>query len=305
MLLEEEAAAAAAGKDVRRSGRMSGPEKDKRKKGEEDDSEEEEEEDEELEEKLLMVMGRAHIAPDIGMTPAGLAAAVYLLDASYDFDKVLDDDDDDDGETRVKRAFEDDEKFKGKVTNNGELVCIRRDKGHMWPGEICKPAVDTQKDPRDADEVMVSIFGATNLVVVVAKERCVPFKVAMRLVSHMFRTTSARNALDEAEARQEDLDKMGRVHGVDPSTGMYRLPDTEETEKVMRPGAILEVEVQDPKTKKIEWVPGRVRKVHLDGSFVIHIIVIKSDERGEWEETYQANEEGKEWRWPVVKARRT
>lgn len=32
------------------------------------------------------------------------AAAVYLLDASYDFDKVLDDDDDDDGETRVKYA---------------------------------------------------------------------------------------------------------------------------------------------------------------------------------------------------------
>ena len=56
---------------------------------------------------------------------------------------------------------------------------------------------------------------------------------------------------------------------------------------------------------QIEWVPGRVKRVHPDGSFVIHIIVIKSDERGEWEDTYQANEEDKEWRWPVVKARRT
>ncbi len=55
---------------------------------------------------------------------------------------------------------------------------------------------------------------------------------------------------------------------------------------------------------QIEWVPGRVKRVHPDGSFVIHIIVIKSDERGEWEETYQADEEGKEWRWPMVKARR-
>ncbi len=56
---------------------------------------------------------------------------------------------------------------------------------------------------------------------------------------------------------------------------------------------------------QIEWVPGRVKKVNQDGSFMVHIIVIKSDERGEWEETYKPDEEGTEWRWPISKARRT
>mmetsp|Transcript_52960 Transcript_52960/g.44418 ORF Transcript_52960/g.44418 Transcript_52960/m.44418 type:complete len:82 (-) Transcript_52960:17-262(-) len=77
---------------------------------------------------------------------------------------------------------------------------------------------------------------------------------------------------------------------------MYKVPEV--FDKQMRVGAIVEVEVEDPKSHKTQWLPAKVVRLDAKGTFHVDIKIITSDERGSWEERYTAKEENKEWRWP-------
>ncbi|EKX46703.1 hypothetical protein GUITHDRAFT_107481 [Guillardia theta CCMP2712] len=74
----------------------------------------------------------------------------------------------------------------------------------------------------------------------------------------------------------------------------------EETAKKIAVGAMVEAEMENPHTGKLEWLKGKIIKVNAKKkTFDLHFEVTSSDEQGDWTETYKFGEEGKEWRWPA------
>ena len=53
-------------------------------------------------------------------------------------------------------------------------------------------------------------------------------------------------------------------------------------------GAVVEAEMENPHTGKLEWLKGKIIKVNAKKkTFDLHFEVTSSDEQGDWTETYK------------------
>ena len=105
-----------------------------------------------------------------------------------------------------------------------------------------------------------------------------------------------------ATGRKVDLKKRLKEAVRRMALRSYSIPD--EQEKTLAPGKIIEVELEDPITRELEWVPGLISSIKASGDTILsfEVQIRFEDESGIWTETYKPEHEGQEWRWPKNKA---
>lgn len=243
---------------------------------------------------LELVLSRSYEITDIGRGRVGLATLMYLVDAGFDFEK-LQDDADEDWERKCRGGGR--PTFKG-IKRLGKLYWVKREGKNPVPAELCSYEDKYVVPPSGKALVCFFDSGDTKWVEATA---CMAFKPNLERFRGFIKTDKDAAVLAKAESRLHDLSSILMVSGVDQDKGTYIVPAT--FDRVLRPGSIIEVEVEDASSKKAEWIPGKVCKMlpanfEREDSFQVHIILVNAKERGEWYETYKLSEEGHDWRWP-------
>jgi hypothetical protein len=244
---------------------------------------------------LEFVLSKSYEVTDIGRGFVGLATLMYLVDAGFDFEKLQDDDED--WEKKCRGGGR--PTTKG-VKRLGRLYWVKREGENPVPAELCcyEDKSEAEKHPGKA---LVCFFDTGETKWVEASS-CLAFKTNLeKFRGWIDKTDKGAAVLAKAESRLHDLSSILMVSGVDQDKGTYIVPST--FDRVLRPGSIIEVEVEDAGSKKVEWIPGKVSKMlpanfEREESFQVHIILVNAKERGDWYETYRLSEEGHDWRWP-------
>ena len=99
-----------------------------------------------LEDELARILRHEFELVDVGMTTAGLASLVYLMDANFDFEKG--------GTVDIDKR----QGFKASVQRTGTLVWLRPDGGARfpWPSEVCSS--DQADMERNTGKVLLLLF---------------------------------------------------------------------------------------------------------------------------------------------------
>jgi len=260
----------------------------------------------EREEELRRVLRREYEVAGVSCTAAGIAGLVHLIDAGYDFDWAHR------PSQRISLpaiGYSSSGPTYG-TERQGKLVWIRgaaaAPGGAPAIGEITVPA---DKGIKLRDGMTLVQLMVTRENIWADDEVCVDFEQALYRFQGECRTSAEQKALQEALARLDDLKEYLNGPDYDFERGTYRLPLV--VDKVLRPGAFVEVEVQDdPQPGKpappAEWVPAKVLRVleppgggECGRKLEVEVVLLTSTEKGKWTETYGEEELGSEWRWPV------
>lgn len=178
----------------------------------------------------------------------------------------------------------------------GKLYWVKLEGENPVPAELCA-CEDKSEGERHPGQALMCFFERGETRWVEAK-CCLAFKPNLEKFRRYIKTDRGASILAKAESRLHDLSSILMVSGVDQDKGTYIVPSS--FDKVLRPGSIIEVEVEDAASKKHEWIPGKVSKLLPEESFQVHVILVNAMERGDWYETYKLAEEGQEWRWPAM-----